>query len=361
MIYKCILFSTSLFLSFGAFAQSIETDIRKQINKILAHDVDIDPEETPGLLIGIIEVDTFFILEYGNRADGKSDIQKEDVFDIGGLSKVFVSPIACSLVLDGTFKYADKLEDDYPEWKDTDLGKISFEDLLKHESGIKKVLIGLENKSENGTVLEANFKRALEDNPIDQKRNFQYSHHNYALLSMWMEKRTNLSFPQLLNNFISSQEKVKNPNLAHGEFKYMDEFTGLTKGGKQENAMNYGSHEYSQGMQAKMVDLIQFTRSFWLDENNEVAQECLDNHTETKIRKKLRFSRSFYVLPSKKYTIYTHSGRSNRHTAAIHFVPETKTGIIALSNSEIGTKDLSLLVLRMINHNWKRKPHGQEK
>ncbi len=360
-MHRLLLFLGFLSFSFGAYAQSIEQDIRKEIAKILTHDVDIDPEETPGLLLGIIEVDTFFILEYGNRADGSGALGVHDVFDLGGLSKVFVSAVACSMIEQGIFSWDDRLEEDFPEWKEEKLGQISFEALLQHQSGIKKVLVGLEGKTFDGKIQENDFLACLQQNPIKSEKSFQYSHHNYALLSLWIEKRTGQSFSSLLQDFIVQQHQESNDFLSMGDQKYIDAYSGLSKAGNLESAIHYGSHEYSQGMQAKMIDLIAFTQSFWLDENNPVAQLCLDNHIETDIRNKLLFSRSFYVLQNKKYTVYTHSGRSNRHTAAIHFVPETKTGIIALSNSEIGTKDLSLLVLRMINHNWKRKPYGQEK
>ena len=340
---------------------SIEDDIRKQIDKILAHDVEIIPEETPGCLIGIIEVDTFFILEYGNRADQSGPLLKEDVFDLGGLSKVFISPVAAHLVLDGQFKFSDKILSDFPEFRDTELAEITFEQLLKHESGIKKILIGLEAKTKDQRVEEVVFLEVLKDNHINEKKDFKYSHHNHALLTLWMERRIKKPFSEILDNFFARQNDVNKPEIFVENKKLIAEFSGISKVGQKEYALDYGTHEYSLGIQSRMEAVIHYVQDFWLDETNEVAQLALGNATSTKIRKGLDFSRSYYTMDNRKYTIYTHSGRSNRHTAAIHFVPETQTGIVLFSNSEIGTKDLSLLVLRMINHNWKRKAHGQEK
>jgi len=36
-------------------------------------------------------------------------------------------------------------------------------------------------------------------------------------------------------------------------------------------------------------------------------------------------------------------------------VPQTETGVIVMANGEVGLNDLGILILRMINGNWKRK------
>jgi hypothetical protein len=64
----------------------------------------------------------------------------------------------------------------------------------------------------------------------------------------------------------------------------------------------------------------------------------------------------WHIVKSKKwYNVLTHSGMSSGHHAYISIVPETRTGVIILANSVIGTEDLSFLILKMINHSWKRR------
>ena len=342
--------------------QEIENDIRKKINTLLKYEVDIDPDDTPGCVIGIIEVDTFFILPFGNMAGSREALAVDGIFDLGGMSKLVLSMIANNLLMEGVFSADDQLLSDFPQYKDADLGQISFMTLLQHRSGIKKVLIGLEAKTQlNGFVDKESFFDALEKTLLAKATKFQYSHHNYTLLSLWIEERTGQEIPQLIDQFYTNNPSLFRPELFYGKTKLLDINPGFSRGGKTESAEELGVQEYSLGLQSSMAEVIHWVQDFWMDEDNILAQKALSNRTDTEISRKVDFTQSFYVMGGEEdYTIYTHSGKSNRHSSAIHFVPETRTGVVIFSNSKIGTKDLSLLVLRMINYNWTRKADGQE-
>ena len=135
---------------------------------------------------------------------------------------------------------------------------------------------------------------------------------------------------------------------------------GLNRIAKVESPMSYGVMTPSLGAQAKMIHLVQLVKNVFLDAENGVTSNITFGSQPTGIKKYVNYTRGLYeIQQTKKHTVYSHSGRTYRHSAAMHFVPETGTGVIIMSNSETGTKDLSLQILRMINRNWKR--NGKEK
>ena len=72
--------------------------------------------------------------------------------------------------------------------------------------------------------------------------------------------------------------------------------------------------------------------------------------------KKLFAAPGWYrFLPKKDFPVYVHTGRTSGHSSMFAFSRNTKTGVIVLSNSSAGTDDLGLLILRMINSQWRRK------
>jgi hypothetical protein len=59
------------------------------------------------------------------------------------------------------------------------------------------------------------------------------------------------------------------------------------------------------------------------------------------------------MLHIKDKKIGIHTGRTSGHSCFMGMVKETNTAVVIFSNSWMGTGDLGLQILRMINQNWK--------
>jgi CubicO group peptidase (beta-lactamase class C family) len=114
-----------------------------------------------------------------------------------------------------------------------------------------------------------------------------------------------------------------------------------------------------------MNDLLHLLKLNLAVSENTLASTTLASqviHKQSKVSKSLSHSYGWYILQSKSTgSLYTHSGGTERHKAYMHFKPSTKTGIVILSRSSEGTGELGMLILRMINYNWKRKNEEQKK
>lgn len=337
---------------YGA-CQSIEKEILNEIQKILNHEVSVDSSETPGFIIGIVDVDTTFIVANGLDARRSSKIDKNAYYSLGGLSKVYLAFLYQDLINKNQIRDEIELQEVFPSLYGTPWGPVNIYQLLTHTSGIPRTLrkVNTNQVDPFEGIQLMDILQGLHDTPSTNRSNFVYSHYNYGLLSDALERITSMSIEQLWMNCPPCSELRPSLIISTNE-KIISE--GLNMHGELTKLKDYGDMKYSLGLKASIYDLMKLVdRIRTLDDNQfNITSEELS----TGIDKTVKFSRGLYKLTGeRKYSVYSHSGRTNQHSAAIHYVPQTRTGVVIISNSEIGTKDLSLQVLRMVNNNWKRK------
>lgn len=337
---------------YGA-CQSIEKEILNEIQKILKHEVSVDTSETPGFIIGIVEEDTTFVVKYGLNASRVAKIDKNACYSIGGLSKVYLALLYQDLINRNQISDEIELNEVYPSLQGTPWESVNFYQLLTHSSGIPRTLRNVNTNQVDpfeGIQLK-DMLLGLHDTPRSNKSDFVYSHYNYGLLADALERITSMEIEQLWQNCEPCTALRSSLIIATSDSCITE---GLNKLGKLTKRKDYGAMKYSLGLQASINDLLKLIDGIRsLDENQfNITSEELS----TGIDKAVKFSRGLYKLTGeKRHSVYSHSGRTNQHSAAIHYVPQTRTGVVIISNSEIGTKDLSLQALRMVNNNWKRK------
>jgi CubicO group peptidase (beta-lactamase class C family) len=87
--------------------------------------------------------------------------------------------------------------------------------------------------------------------------------------------------------------------------------------------------------------------------------EIKDLHTAlypTNIGKYTSVGKAWHVIKENKHTnICLATGTTAGHSAFVAFVPETRTGVVILTNSRLIAGKMGLAVLRILNENWKRK------
>ena len=150
-----------------------------------------------------------------------------------------------------------------------------------------------------------------------------------------------LFYPLDLNSIQISSDKLSNASLTPGYNLAM----------KKSIPLKFSSFQAAVGMRSTLEDLMKFCQY-------KIGQSYPDKYKRkigffqgAGISRKLYFENGWYIIKSKKGKfIYSHSGRTNGHSAYMHFIPETKTGVVLLANSAKGTEDLSLLILRLINN-----------
>ena len=342
--------------------------LRSEIDKIIKYETELDIDNNPGFIISIIDQDSTFHISYGNiYSDSPSLPTANDIYEVGSITKSFTALLTLALEERGYFSIKDPVNNYLDRnHQNPRLGNITIHDLLVHTSGFPKYpdLFGRKMKYpqnpyknyDKGDLLNYYSGYILDDEP-----RIKYSHTNYALLEIILEKATGSVLQQLMRKYIFNPMKMDNTFMTWNKESDIDLSPGYDKASRITEPWMYKSFMASEGVKSTAQDLCSYINFQVNDDIQGSLSNVISKAQEIQVPNSLNESISsaygWQVFSRNKdgYPIFTYSGRTSGHNAFIAFVKETKTAVIILSNSVLGTEDLGLQVLRLINYNWKRK------
>ena len=353
-----------LICSNSSFSQN--GDLKVEIERIILHDTEISLDDTPGFIIGIVDRDSTYFVEFGSDIkSAKTTLNAEDIFEIGSISKVFSSSLVSILVNEGKINYEDKINAFLPlEWQNPRMDDVTILDLIQHTSGlpVRPYFFGKKEKDPQNpyAYYEKNELLSFYVNFVPKsKGRFNYAHTNYGLLEIILESATQTAFDKLMEIYLFKPLEMDSSFVFFKERKEDVVTTGYDRAGRVTRPWTFASFGASEGVKTTASDLVKFMKVNLDLVEHPYAEIFSINHNKeiaTDFNESIRTGRGWQIIDQKKgYDIITHNGKTNGHNAFISFIKETGTGVIILSNSNIGTRDLGFLVLRMINFNWKRK------
>ena len=356
----------SLFSIINLVAQIDLDHIKNEITKIIDYDTEIDFKNTPGFAVAIIDGDSSFVFGFGsNHPQQNTELDQHTIFEIGSVTK----PITASLVniLDhkGLLSFEDKVNQ-YIDVRNKNprLDDLTINDLLTHYSGLPKLpkYIGSKQKDPQNPYADYSKNDLLtfyKSFIPDERRTFIYSHVNYGLLELVIEQATSLEYEDALRTYMLEPLKLSNTFVHKSEKNEALITFGFDRAGRQTKKWDFASFAGSEGLKSNINDLILFTKAHLGTSQTEFDGIFHKNQlpeVKTNYNERIYSGKGWHVFNQKKnFNIITHSGKTYGHRAYISFIKETQTAVIILSNSSVGTEDLGLLILRMVNDNWKRK------
>lgn len=364
MVMRMLLLLFLLFPSFILQAQN--GDLKVEIERIILHDTDISLDETPGFIIAVVDQDSTYYVEFGSDIKGeKSTLDAEDIFEVGSISKVFTSSLISILVNEGRISYDDKINNYLPpELQNPRMDDVSILNLIQHTSGlpVRPYFFGMKEKDPQNPYgyYDKNELLAFYAEFVPkEKGTFNYAHTNYGLLEIILENATQMSFDKMMDQYIFYPMEMESSFMFFKEKKKDIITPGYDRAGRETTPWTFASFGASEGVKTSTSDLVDFMKINMGLIDHPYAEIFSGNHkkeVETNFNESIRTGRGWQIIDQRKgYDIITHTGKTNGHNAFMAFVKETGTGVVILSNSTFGTRDLGFLVLRMINFNWKRK------
>ncbi len=356
---RCFVF---LLCTIFAHKSAVSQSIYREIERIIIHDTDITYDLTPGIIIGIIDGDSTYIESFGGVVGNRRQkIVSTDLFEVGSLTKLITSRIVDVAVCNKLLSYDAEVNSFLPqEYRNPRLSDLTIEDLVDHQSGLPKRPYGFGSKEvdpqnpyayySNKDLLEAYTRY------VPEEEEFVYSHMNYALLEIIIENIYNQPFEEVAQDLVLRPLVMKHSFLHFKEDKHTLTL-GQDRSAQQVNPRTYSSFLASEGLKSNMNDLLLFLRAHLnREETVESCWQSLFSKEKSSFNDKLSTANGWQIYNiNKRFKAALHTGRTSGHSAFMGMVDHTKTGVVVLSNSEYGTRDLGLLILRMINHNWKRK------
>jgi len=365
MRYFCVMntyFRASILLFILTFMQvsllGQSDDLRTEIDKIIRFDTEIDFKKTPGFIVSVIDNDRVFHYAFGNKIKGDHvQLTADDIFEIGSVTKVFTATLISTLVKEGKMSLEDPVNNYIPlDFQNPRLTKLTISDLIHHQSGFPKrpAFFGKKEKDLRSPYAHYTYADLLKyyRDYIPEKNSFVYSHTNYALLELIAEKVTGKSFDDAIREAIFLPLSMDNSFVDFPEKKQNLIAPGYDRSQKVTPPWIFSSFKASEGIKTTPTDLVQFVNGF-LDKP-ALDSSLMGEQNAKSFNDRLGIQMGWHTIHMNDFDILTHTGKTSGHSAFVGLVRETNTAVIILANSWVGTDDLGLQILRMINYNWKR-------
>ena len=319
--------------------------IRKQIDKQIWFETDIDGELTPGFIVAVIDGESEMALPFGRRSrDGNDSISVNDVFELGSITKVFTAALFSELDRKGLTSLESEFDQYIPEgYQNPSMSGITVADILAHQSGLPR---DPTIDSKLGNTLRA-YESYTQTMLLEEYHNFSaehrivYSNLGYALLQEALAD----DYESMLKEHLLMPNGLDNTGLGI-------EITapGYGVNDKLADAVNFGEFSPSGGLRSTTEDLIDFVRYCLND-----APTSMWEIRGSGMSADLKIALGWHCIEQRNGIVYAHTGRTLGHTSFLGICPATQTAVIILANSETGTDDLGLEILRIMNNNWHRK------
>ncbi len=377
-----------LFCPSFLFAQN-NPELKRVIDKIIRYDTEISRKKVPGFIIGVIEEDSTYYYPYGYFAKkSKQSIDEHTIFEIGSASKVYTASLISILIDKKILSIDEKVNDCLPKaYHNPNADTLTIYHLLTHTSKLPLYPMGFGLKQKTIRNPYANYTKEdlLElyknydfdyQEPMSlktrRKRNkrkkkkdnidtpYLYSHINYALLEVIVEHKLQKPFEQILNEELLQTLELTDTVLTLDETQNNRIAKGYSVGGMEVEPWTYQSFAASVGIKTSTKELLHFIKVHLGLEHHDFEQLFKQNFQAqfpTSLNKRIQVGYAWHIITNRQdFNIIGHPGATDGHRAEIHFVPNTKTAVVVLSNSEYHMDNLGLMVLGVINQNWKKKP-----
>lgn len=271
-------------------------------------------------------------------------MNKNAVFEIGSITKVFTSTLLAQIITDGKTELNEPIEKLLPftlNSSDFDNSKITLKTLSNHTSGLPEMpenYMEFFNDSLTGKIydikiLEDYLKKGL--TLINEPgKEFLYSNLGYAILGYLIEKLENSEYEKLLQQFICEKHKLESTTTqftkVRGKIVEGKNATGNTIENKE-----LGVFKSTGGIMSSVVDLVKFIKANF--EN--------DSLLEYQRKETYRWGNSAIALGWQITNIgnncnwYFHNGKMDGYSSSLFMDVPSKTAVVILSNLSVHHPD----------------------
>ncbi len=324
---------------------SINTITKKQSDLIFKNSK-VFPNETQFFIALIKNGKANFVGVKRNNDTISETENHRNVFEIGSLTKIFTATILSNLVLEGKIKLDDNIND-YIEVPIKNNLKISFKQLVNHTSDLPKMPSNLKFSDKRNKFKKYNTLKLEEYLKNDLKLSFDagkqsgYSNIGVGILGYTLAKVSNISYSNLLDNYIFSKYEMQNISIKRENISHLL-IKGLDINGNETPNWDLASLTPAGGILSSVEDLSKFAIAQFNPTNKELK---LTQQETFQIDEDTSRGLAWKILSNSDNKWLSHNGRTGGYTSSILLDIENKNGVIVLSNiSTIGNKNKKYVV-----------------
>ena len=296
-----------------------------------------------GIVVGIFDNGKIAFRSYGRAAlRGKATLNKNSIFEIGSVTKVFTAIAIAALVRKGKLELEDPVTKHVPELEGGPLSGTTLESLATHTSGlpamflqehIKDPLNPFKDLTERQFLDAANVLEKLEPKPSFSPLN-NYSNIGATLLGIVVSRTSGISY----SDFVL-REVVHPLNLGNTYFEVPE--VAATKFLQGHNAelqetphWDFKVFAPAGALHASAVDMMKFVEAN-IESDSQSSESILVDLAYTQnlraFGKDLDIGLGWFF--DKKTNVHYHRGGTLGFTSIVAFQKRKKLGLVILSNT----------------------------
>ena len=262
---------------------------------------------------------------------------RQHIFEIGSITKLFTANLLAKAVVDNRVKLDENIND-YLRIKINKNTKISFKSLANHTSGLPRMPSNIDDqidypenpyKNYDQSYLEEYLKNFLK---VDKKAIGipSYSNLGFAILGYTISKIYEMSYEDLIQQFIFSKFKMNSSFLAADK---VDKrlVKGLNEKGDITPNWDLSAMSSSGGILSNVEDLVRFGTAHF-DESN-IELNLLKKKTAM-VNERIDIGVGWHIINSEKSENkwHWHNGGTGGYSSSMALDFKNKTGVVILSN-----------------------------
>ncbi len=316
-----------LFNFISVFGQEKGTNAKENIRNT----VDKFPAGTE-LAIAIISNGKTEFIGYKKEQNGVTEIEnRNSLFEIGSVTKVFTAALLAKEVEKGKLKLNDPISTFLPDLE-VGNGKITFQQLATHTSGLPRLSPGMLQTTDflnpysnySVQVLLQDLKTAMVQEA--QIGHSEYSNFGTAVLGYALATFNKTTFEELLTENMLQPLKMSSTYLDRSQIK-AKLVPGLDVSGRNTSGWDMNAANPAGGMISSAADLAKFmqeqinAREKWIQ---------LMQTKQVDLNDRLAIALGWHIL--KGDNILWHNGATGGYRSFVAFDPASGRGIVVLSN-----------------------------
>jgi len=313
----------------------------------------VDNGKHPALFIGMIDENGIQQYYYGHKAIGEEPIDENTIFEIGSVSKVFTSLLLADMIEKGEVSLNDSIDKFLPEDVKTpsyNERKITLLDLATHTSGLPRWPddFPIQDIKEQHEYDREELYDYLAKVELSREIGSEYLYSNIgvSLLGHLLSLQAGQRYEELLKERVLDKFEMENTCVKKCD-DLRDQFGKPSLLGFQMNEINLSDDLAGAGeIRSSGKDMLSFlSYAMGLQDSDLKNSFDLTQKVNRQIDDQLSIGLGWHMTHEDDRITIWHNGATNGFTSFIGFDPESKQGVVVLSNSLIIVDDIGVWLL----------------
>lgn len=315
---------------------------------------------TVGLALGVLNDGKTYVYGYGETEKGNKQLpDQHTLFEIGSISKTFTATLLAYFIEQGKMKADDPINKYLPDSINTlekNGKKVTLQSLSNHSSGLPRLPGNLFQYADmSNPYAHYDNKRLfgfLKDYQLTREPGAQYEYSNLAvgLLGVILERVSNKTYEQLLNEVIFQPLEMKESMVTIRKVDSSRFAQGYSQRAEPVHSWEFISLTAAGGIRSTVNDMLLYAKGQVGGAKLPLQNAIELTHQPTFVYGQSKVGLGWHFSETGEYKFSQHSGQTGGYNSILIMDRKNKIAVVVLTNASI---DARLVAGPLIN--WLEK------